>query len=434
MGANELPIEMTSLWESTAPGWDHQRLDGDADADVAIVGAGITGLAAALRVAESGRSVIVLDTAHPGWGASGRNGGQVIPGLKIDPDAIADRFGEGLVAFAGDTADAVFRIIRQYQIDCLANRGGWIQPAYTAATMRTLSARCAQWQARGAEVEMLDRHGVGDALGSQSYVGGFLDRRAGSLHPLKYTMGLGAAARGLGARVFSHAAVTAIERCGDRYALRTAAGTVTADRVLLCANGYTDPAFGPVGRSYVPIASIQIATEPLPATLRQAILRDHVCASDTNRLLVYYRLDTDGRFLIGGRGATFRYGLSRLFGQLQARAIKIFPDLAEVAWPYRWGGLVALTSDHLPHVHEPAPGLVMALGYNGRGVALATSMGAAIADYALSGDESALPLPLTPIRRLPLHRLRTVGLEVASAWFALRDRMDAIGQGQKSDT
>lgn len=419
MGANELPIEMSSLWESTAPGWDHQHLDGDAGADVAIVGAGITGLAAALRVAESGRSVIVLDAAHPGWGASGRNGGQVIPGLKLDPDEIVARFGaehgKRLVAFAGDTADTVFRIIRQYQIDCLANRGGWVQPAYSTATMRILSARCAQWQARGAEVEMLDRRAVADALGSSAYEGRYFDRRAGALHPLKYTMGLAGAARGLGARVISDAAVTAIERRGDRHALRTGAGTVTADRVLLCANGYTDPAFGPVGRSFVPIASIQIATEPLPPALRDTIMRDHVCASDSNRLLVYYRLDSDGRFLIGGRGATFRYGLNRLFDQLRARAIKIFPELAEAAWPYRWGGLVAVTSDHLPHVHEPAPGLIMALGYNGRGVALATSMGAAVADYALSGDEVALPLPLTPIRRFPFHSLRTVGLEAASA-------------------
>ena len=275
---------------------------------------------------------------------------------------------------------------------------------------------------------MLDRAAVGDALGSSAYVGGFLDRRAGALQPLKYTLGLGRAARDLGASIFSDAAVRAIERRGDRFALQTATGTVNADRVLLCANGYTDPSFGPVGRSFVPIASIQIATEPLPAALRDKIMRDHVCASDTNRLLVYYRLDTDGRFLIGGRGATFRYGLNRLFGQLQARAIKIFPELADIAWPYRWGGLVAITSDHLPHVHEPTPGLVMALGYNGRGVALATRMGTAIADYALSGDESALPLPLTPIRRFPLHRLRTVGLEVASAWLALRDRLDRIGQ------
>ena len=151
------------------------------------------------------------------------------------------------------------------------------------------------------------------------------------------------------------------------------------------------------GELFVPIPSIQIATDPLPASPRDTIMRSNVCASDTNRLLIYYRLDTDGRFLVGGRGATFRFGLNRLFGRLRARAIKVFPDLAGAAWPYRWGGPLAL----------------------------ATRMGAAIADYAMDGDEGALPIPLTPIKRFPFHRLRAVGLEVASAWFAIRDRMAA---------
>ncbi len=329
MNAMDLPIKMTSLWETTAPGWKHQRLDGDADADIAIIGAGITGLAAALRAAERGGSVIVLDAAHPGWGASGRNGGQVIPGLKADPDEIVARFGaergERLVEFAGDATDAVFRNIERYDIDCMANRGGWIQPAYNAATMQTLSARCTQWQARGAPVETLDRSAVSDATGSSSYAGGFFDRRAGSLHPLRYTSGLGQAARALGVKIFSDASVNAIERRGDRFALQTSTGSVKADRVLLCTNGYTDPSLGPIGRSFAPIASIQIATDPLPASLRDTIMRNNVCASDTNRLLIYYRLDTEGRFLVGGRGATYRFGLNRLFGRLQARAVKIFP-------------------------------------------------------------------------------------------------------------
>ncbi len=114
--------------------------------------------------------------------------------------------------------------------------------------------------------------------------------------------------------------------------------------------------------------------------------------------------------------------MNRLFGRLQVRAVKVFPGLAGAAWPYRWGGLVAITTDHTPHVHEPVPGLVMALGYNGRGVALATRMGAAVADYAVGGEEDALPIPLMPIKRFPFHRLRTVGLEVASSWFAILDR------------
>ena len=229
----------------------------------------------------------------------------------------------------------------------------------------------------------------------------------------------------MGVKIFSGASVNAIGRRGDRFAPQTGAGSVKADRVLPRTNGYTDSSLGPIGRSFAPIPSIQIATDPLPASPRDTIMRNNVCSSDTNRLLIYYRLDTDGRFLVGGRGATYRFGLNRLFSRLRDRAVTVFPDLASATWPYRWGGLVAITTDHTPHVHEPVPGLVMALGYNGRGVALATRMGAAIADYAMDGDEGALPIPLTPIKRFPFHRLRAVGLEAASARFPIRDRMAA---------
>ncbi len=169
----------------------------------------------------------------------------------------------------------------------------------------------------------------------------------------------------MGVKIFSDASVNAIGRRGYRFSLQTGAGSVKADRVLLCTKGYTDPSLGPIGRSFALIPSHPVRSRPTRCPRR--------CA----------------------------------------------------AWPYRWGGLVAITTDQTPHVHEPVPGLVMALGYNGRGGALATRMGAAIADYAMDGDEGALPIPLTPIKRFPFHRLRAVGLEVVSAWFAIRDRMAA---------
>jgi len=423
----ELPVDMTSLWEATAHAWKHEKLNGPASADLVIVGAGITGLSAALRACEAGNSVIVLDANHPGWGASGRNGGQVIPGLKYLPEEIIQQFGidpgEKIVSFAGRTADAVFEIIKRYNIDCDAIRGGWIEPAYRARSLKALSAKTSQWQARNADVELLDKKAVANATGSEVFIGGFYDRRAGSVQPLKYSLGLGEAARRLGAKIFSHVTVSSVDKQADRFVVETNKGQVRADRVLICTNGYTDPSFGPIGRSVAPVASIQIATDPLSVNLRQSIMPGDISGSDTNRLLVYFRLDAEGRFLIGGRGATFASGLERLFPQLQTHAVKMFPELAGLDWPYRWGGLLALTADHYPHIHEPVPGLVMAMGYYGRGVALATQWGAAISEYAMSGDINLLPIPITPIRKYPFHRLRTVGIEVAAFWYGFLDRI-----------
>ena len=424
---DDLPIEMNSLWDVAAPAWDDQRLDGPVEADLAVIGAGITGLAAALRAAELGKSVVVVDAARPGWGASGRNGGQVIPGLKLDPDEIVARFGaetgERLTQFAGGAADRVFELVEKYQIECDAHRGGWIRPAHNDTGLRALDDHCAQWRTRGAAVEMLDRAALGEALGTSWYLGGSLDRRAGALHPLKYTLGLARAARGLGARIYSATRVTAFERRGDRFVLATNTGSVTADRVVMGTNGYADPAHGAVARSVVPVASFQIATEPLPADLRATIMPGHVCASDTKRLLIYFRLDAEGRFMVGGRGTMLEVGIERRFALLRARAVRLFPALEPLAWPYRWGGLVAITTDHLPHVHEPTPGLMMALGYNGRGVAMASQMGGAVAEYAMNGDARALPLPRTPIKPIPFQRLHRVGSELMFAWYGLLDRL-----------
>ena len=217
--------------------------------------------------------------------------------------------------------------------------------------------------------------------------------------------------------------MTPIEKRGDRFVLATNTGSISADRVVMGTNGYADPAHGAVARSMVPVASFQIATDPLPADLRATIMPAHVCVSGTKRLLIYFRLDAEGRFMVGGRGTVLGIGIERRFDLLRERAVHLFPALATVAWPYRWGGLVAITTDQLPHVHEPTPGLMMALGYNGRGVAMASQMDGAVADYAMSGEASALPLPRTPIKPIPFQRLHGVGSELMFAWYGLLDRL-----------
>ncbi|MGE0149200.1 MAG: NAD(P)/FAD-dependent oxidoreductase, partial [Parvibaculaceae bacterium] len=221
-----------SLWAATAsPAPDYQRVAGAERCDVAVVGAGFTGLSAALHLARRGRSVVVLDAAEPGWGASGRNGGQVIAGLKLNPDDLAEAFGPqmgGRVTQAmGSAADLVFSLIDHHRIDCAARRSGWIQAAHGRKPYEDLVVpRCRQWQAAGVAARLLDRAGLAELIGSApaAYHGGWLDPRGGTLQPLSYARGLARAAIAEGARVCAGSAAESLRRAGDRWTVRLAHG------------------------------------------------------------------------------------------------------------------------------------------------------------------------------------------------------------------
>ena len=420
------PALPDSLWAATAaPKPETPPLEGEVRAQVCIVGGGYTGLSAALHLAEAGAEVVLLEAAEPGWGASGRNGGQVIAGLKWDPDTIETCFGSErggrLIAFAGTAPDLVFDLIARHGIDCGAKRGGWIQGAHGAKAMATVESRAAQWARRGVAVDLLDRDAIALLTGSRGYVGGYVDPRGGHLQPLSYARGLARAALGAGAAIHGGAPARDLRRTDGGWRVGTPGGAVTAERVLLCTNGYTDNLWPGLERSIIPAMSYQVATRPLSDNLRRAILpRGHVI-SDTRRLLAYFRLDPAGRLVLGGRGRFADSSDPALYGHLHARLSEMFPDLGEPGWEFHWAGRIALTLDHLPHLHEPAPGLLAALGYNGRGVALASAMGKALAGRASGAPAEDLPLPLSPLRPIPLHRLRGPALSLAIAWKRMLD-------------
>ncbi len=425
---NEAPELANSLWAATAnPHPSCPALRDAMTCDIAIVGGGFTGLSCALHLAERGLKPVLLEAEAPGWGASGRNGGQVIPGLKEDPDSIEAAFGPEiggrLVALAGGAPDLVFDLIRRYGIACDAQRHGWIQPAHSAAALRLSEDRAAQWSRRGAPIELLGRADMETLLGCGGYHGGLLDRRGGGLHPLNYALGLAQAAQARGARLYGGTPVLSLERAQHRYLLKTPRGEVTARRVALCTNGYTANLVPELRRSILPLRSLQVASKPLPAELRHHILPHGQVVSDTRPLLSYFRLDAEGRFLIGGRGAERGAAIQGRLRALRATAEKLFPQLAEASWQYHWGGLVAITPDHYPHLHEPSPGLVAALGYNGRGVAMATAMGKVLADKLSGVSDDELDFPVTPLRPVPLHGLRKPAVAAVMAWQLLRERL-----------
>jgi glycine/D-amino acid oxidase-like deaminating enzyme len=415
-----------SLWSATAPAIDDfARLAATVRAQIAVIGAGYTGLSAALHLGEAGCDVVVLDAMDVGDGASGRNGGQVIPGLKYDPDTLEDMFGGDLgaklVATVGAGPDLVFELIRRHGIACDAVRSGWLQLATSESALGPLAARVRQWRARGAAVEMLSEAVVARLTGSQRYYGGLMDRRGGTVQPLAYARGLARAALRAGVRIFTHSAATRIERAGGEWRIHTAGGSVSCRQVVFATNAYSDRFVEPLQRTLVAVPSLQVATAPLPPDLRRSILPEGQSVSDTWRLLRYFRLDAQGRLIMGSRGVFGDVPPARA-ARLHYRAVReIYPQLSGISFDYHWSGFVAMTPDHLPHLHEAAPGIVAGLGYNGRGVAMATTMGMLLARRLLGEDEEELGFPVTPVRPMRLHRFSRIGAAAAIQYLRTLD-------------
>ena len=425
--ATAFPLE-PSLWAATAaPALPTSPLDGDVKVDVCIVGGGYAGLSTALHLAEQGTRVALLEANEPGWGGSGRNGGQVIAGLKYDPAELQAMFpgalGERLTQFAGSTSDSVFDLIKKHSMDVPLVRNGWIQGAHTKAGVDLVGRRAEQWAKRGVTgARALDASEVAALLGTDKYLGGWLDPRGGGIQPLSYARGLARVAVAAGARIYGKSPATAMQRDGARWMLTTAQGAVVrADRVVLCTNGYTGTLWPGLARSVITPNSFQVATEPLPEDIARTILPQGHVSSDTRQLLLYFRLDHQRRLIMGGRGP-FREPTSPSdWGHLERVIGRMFPAAANAPIAFRWCGRVAITRDFLPHIHEPAPGLLIDIGCMGRGIGLQTSMGRAMANYIVSGDVDALPVPVTGVKTFPLHRFRQIYLSAIIAWYRMRD-------------
>jgi len=430
--AEPFPLE-PSLWSATAPpAPPTPALTEPTQADVCVIGGGYAGLSTALHLAERSVKTIVLEAREPGYGGSGRNGGQVIPGLKYDPDDLEAMFGpergRKLVAFAGRTADAVFDLIAKHKMDVPHVRSGWIQGAHSPASVEETRNRAEQWARRGAPAEVFDKAETDRHLGTTQYLGGWIDRRGGAVQPLAYARGLARAALAAGATVHGDTRATKLERDGSRWIVSTERGArITADRVAICTNGYTGDLWPGARRTVIAPNSYQIATEPLSDNVRKSILPFGQVSSDSRKLLLYFRLDDRGRLLLGGRGPFREPRDSSDWAHLEAMLPRMFPQVAGAAIEYRWCGRVTITRDFLPHLHEPAPGLLIDIGCMGRGVVLQTALGQAMAAYLATGNPQELPLPLLPLRPLPFHALNKMYFAAAVAWYRFQDRRGLRG-------
>ncbi len=420
---------MKSLWSATAPSVQPTpALAESLKVDVAIVGAGYTGLSTALHLAERGVSVCVLEANEPGWGASGRNGGQVNPTLKYDPEQLVQMFGperaEPLISTVSNSADLVFRLIDKHGIDCAPVRKGWMQVSYTQKGVAGLHARAEQWARRGVPVQRLDAAAVAARMGSEAFAGGWLDGRAGAIQPLAYARGLVGAALAAGVRIHGHSAVTGLQRQGGGWQLQTAGGAqVTADQVVLATNGYSGNLWPEMAQSILAANSFIVATKPLSGRTAECILPGQETVSTAQRLLLYFRKDSHGRLLMGGRGLFNDPTSPADFAHLERSLALLFPQLGPLEFEYRWAGRIAITRDFMPHVHQPAAGLTLALGCNGRGIALCTSLGQQLA-ARLCDSHAEFAYPVTPLQRLPMHGLQRFYIGAGVAWYSLLDRLN----------
>ncbi|MEQ8443699.1 MAG: FAD-dependent oxidoreductase [Alphaproteobacteria bacterium] len=418
-----------SLWSATAvPALDLSPLDGDQDADVAIIGGGFTGLSTALHLTVKGTRVSVLEAGEPGWGASGRNGGQVNPGLKYDLDGLIPLVGremaERMIPFADDTVDFLFALIDRLGLDCDAGRGGFVYGAHAKSALPVLEAKAARLNARGIQAKILDRDETAAITGTDWYRGGFFDPRGGTLQPLSLARGLAKAAVDAGARIYSQTAAASIRRNGGRWRVTAENGaSVTASRVLVCTNGYSDltGVAGGVARSVVPFYSYQVATEPLSDNILKTLPKQGVGVSETRQILTYYRVDAGGRFLLGARGHLDGSLEAPAFDRAKSRLRELFPHVADAKLDFHWNGRVAVTTDSLPRVFELEDGVFAALGWNGRGVAITTAIGPHLAALLSDDARDDFPLPISPVREIPFHWLRRPAAGLA---VTLKDRQD----------
>jgi glycine/D-amino acid oxidase-like deaminating enzyme len=415
-----------SLYAVTArPAPATPPLEESRNVSVAIVGAGFTGLSTALHLAEKGVDVAVLEAHEPGWGASGRNGGQVNPGLKHDPDVVEADFGPDLgrrmVALSWNAPNVVFDLVKRHQIQCEARQSGTIRAAYTAKAAAGIRTSFEQGARRSMPVELLEGEPLAKATGTGRYMAALLDRRGGHVNPLGYVRGLAQAAIQAGARVHGATPVTRVSRRGARWDVETPGGTLSAEKVVLATNGYTDDLWSRLKRTIVPVYSGVVATEPIPEAIARDIFPMRSSLYEMGQVTVYYRLDAQNRVLMGGRCRQRDVSTPEEMQFLIRYTHRLWPQLKPFKFTHGWNGQLCVTVDHYPHIHEPADGVLVCLGYNGRGVAMSTAMGPELARRILGGKASEIDMPITDLRTIPFQGLWRSAVAARITYGRIRD-------------
>lgn len=417
-----------SYYAATAEGvHEHPRLEGAQRADVCVIGGGFTGLSAALNLAEQGFDVVLLEAERIGFGASGRNGGLIGSGQRKDALEMEQQFGLERSRQFWNFAEAAKTEIRErvakHRIDCDLQYGqieGTHKPGYVGHAEKYAAALAERYDYPHARA--LSREEVCDMIATEDFYDGLYDTQAMSLHPLNYALGLAAAAREAGVRIFENSRVTTYTRT-DPATVTTAHGKVEAAFIVLGCNGYLGKLEPRVAGKIMPINNFMLATEPLGEARARELIKDRICVHDTRFVVDYFRMSGDHRLLFGG-GENYRSGFPPdIAAFVRPYMLRIFPQLNDARIDFAWGGTLSVTVNRLPHFGRLEPNLFFAQGYSGHGVALSNFAGKIIAE-AIQGTATRFDV----MASLPTYTfpggtlLRYPGMVLGMFYYSLKDR------------
>ncbi len=386
-----------SLWQDTCvETLSAPPLAADKTVDMAVIGGGYTGCSAALHAAKAGASVCLLEAQEIGHGGSGRNVGLVNAGLWLLPDQIRRSLGQAagdrLIDLLAKAPGDVFDLIEEHGIACEPVRNGTLHCAHSPAGIRALQKRHAQLSASGAPVELLPAEVADQRTGSKAVHGALFDPRAGTIQPMGYAVGLARAAKEAGAHIHTQSPVRRLWQDGGSWVLEAPGGTLRAKAVVQATNAYHRNV-GDTAPAYVPVYYFQFATAPLSHNLRAGILPGGEGCWDTGLIMTSFRMDQDGRMIIGGMGDLSHAGSGVHSAWVKRKLAKLFPQLSDEPLVQGWHGRIAMTSDHIPKITQIGPNALSAHGFSGRGIGPGTVFGTLMPQSLLSGDPSCLPVP-----------------------------------------
>ncbi|WEF25233.1 FAD-binding oxidoreductase [Paracoccus sp. S3-43] len=403
-------------------------LKGETRADVAVVGAGYTGLSAALHLARAGRDVVLVDAQRVGFGASGRNGGQIGSGQRQEVDWLERQFGRSTARRLWDLAEEAKALTRAMAAESGVPVRDGVAHACRSASEVDHSARMAAHLAAHYgydRVQPLDRDGMAAHLGSTAYAGGDLDRGAAHVQPLAMALGMARLALAAGVRIHEGTHVHRIDHgpATGKSQVLCDTGRILCDQVILAGNGYLGRLDARIAARVMPINNYIVATRPLGADFPE-ILPQRIAVADTKFVVNYWRLDDDRRLIFGG-GETVSYRFPKDIAALvRPHLLSVYPQLRDVAVTHAWGGTLAITMNRMPHFARPAPNCLSAGGYSGHGVALATLAGRLMADAVAGQSDGFDAMAAIPARPFPGGAmLRSPLLVAGMTWYGLRDRL-----------
>ena len=413
-----------SYYKATATPYDpFPRLEGDTKADVIVLGGGMTGLSAALDLAEAGYDVALVEAGSVGHGASGRNGGQICTGYS---KSIEKTVGIEKARAAWDLVNAGPRLIaervKKHGIDCDLT-WGYLHCAERKSQLGDLADHAKEFARWGySDTKMLDREEVRAKVGSDLYHGALWEGGAGHFHPLNYCIGIAQAAAKAGARIHENSEVVEIDT-GARPSVRTQHGRVEADHMILAGNAYLRDRQPKLYRKLMPVGSYIIATEPLDEDTARRLIRDNEAVADANFVVDYYRLSGDRRLLFGGRATYSGIEPRDVAGFVRPRMARVFPELRNIRIDYAWGGFIGITVDRMLHAGRLGPSTLFVQGYCGQGVALGNMCGRVMADAVRGQAEKFDVLAEFKHPIFPGGPLRAPVLSLGMLWYRLRDAL-----------